>query len=32
VLYQTGEFGIEPIVYVLGDEPGDVVAAVRGLL
>jgi hypothetical protein len=32
VLYQTGEFGIEPIVYVLGDEPADVVTAVRDLL
>jgi hypothetical protein len=32
VLYQTGGFGIEPIVYVLGDDPEDVVATVRELL
>ncbi|MFW6376696.1 MAG: thiamine-phosphate synthase family protein [archaeon] len=32
VLYQTGGYGIEPIVYVLGDDPGDVVAVVRTLL
>ena len=32
VLYQTGGYGIEPIVYVLGDDPEDVVALVRNLL
>jgi hypothetical protein len=32
VLYQTGGFGIEPIVYVLGESPDDVVASVRQLL
>ena len=32
VLYQTGGYGIEPIVYVLGDDPEDVVAVVRNLL
>jgi len=32
VLYQTGGYGIEPIVYVLGEDPDDVVGAVRELL
>jgi hypothetical protein len=32
VLYQTGGYGIEPIVYVLGGDPEDVVAVVRTLL
>ncbi|MFQ3295219.1 MAG: putative fused transcriptional regulator/phosphomethylpyrimidine kinase [Natrialbaceae archaeon] len=32
VLYQTGGYGIEPIVYVLGEDPDDVVGTVRELL
>ena len=32
VLYQTGGQGIEPIVYVLGDEPESVAKTIRGLL
>jgi predicted fused transcriptional regulator/phosphomethylpyrimidine kinase/predicted transcriptional regulator len=32
VLYHTGDYGIEPIVYVLGESPADVVASVRQLL
>ncbi len=32
VLYQTGDYGIEPIVYVLGEDPADVVDAVRILV
>jgi predicted fused transcriptional regulator/phosphomethylpyrimidine kinase/predicted transcriptional regulator len=31
VLYQTGDYGVEPIVYVLGEDPSAVVAAVRSL-
>jgi len=31
VLYQTGDYGVEPIVYVLGEDPDAVVAAVRTL-
>ncbi len=32
VLYHTGDYGIEPIVYVLGEDPAAVVAAVRTLV
>jgi predicted fused transcriptional regulator/phosphomethylpyrimidine kinase/predicted transcriptional regulator len=32
VLYQTGDYGVEPIVYVLGDDPDAVVATVRTLV
>jgi len=32
VLYQTGDYGIEPIVYVLGEDPAAVVETVRTLL
>ncbi|WP_256299129.1 thiamine-phosphate synthase family protein [Haloarchaeobius salinus] len=31
VLYQTGEVGIEPICYVLGDDPVAVAETIRGL-
>jgi predicted fused transcriptional regulator/phosphomethylpyrimidine kinase/predicted transcriptional regulator len=32
VLYQTGGFGIEPVVYLLGDDAAAVVGMVRDLL